>query len=759
MEYLSWPLRWIKKNPLLLIIILSGLFIRLAITKPGFYSHGDELMYGQGLYMFLHRTLSMQVQWFGYPPLVGWIMLFFFTVFFIPLAWIIYFFNHFNELVLVLGGVSKNTFSGMVGFNRIFYNDILGHQSINVLYWGRYLTAIFGAGVIVLTYYVTLSLFKRKLAAMLSAIFVAFNYRLILSSHIGFIDMYNVFFLLLAILAISKLAEKPTLKNYLISWVIVSISFLTKYQVYALFPLAVVHIYLSLREPKLNLKVFLRNLLFNKKMLIGGIVALAIVLISHTHYFIQWKRVLAIHEYEAAKYQAGVNMLTLFPAAYLYHIGVGAVLSLLSLGGIAIGVFNTKWRLGLFILLSTLPISIFLYMYYTGGGFFTRNMIASIPIFLILAAVFMGEIFRFFWGQGKGAFRVLGVAVFLGFLYFALNQHIRNDFQLYKYYSDKSTYTRMQEWIRTNVAPGVSVSLYSNDPVVFNKPDKIRNLLNHSHYLSYQELKELGDDYALIEMTDIQGANTWWMRQYGSMSLKFWNKPDDLLSQGYMALATRELLWAHTVKAFLTPWQAPGFNYFFAKLDKQFLGDRFKKVDFDFNTEMWVPLAYFSEDLQYLVIENAGREGSKALAIKNRGRVAGGTRFESPKFNIKPGYGYKVTGWIKNDIDLVRETRNAFLRLDFYPGEVKHELLSRPIVSFVSERVYGESDWRKVTIEGVAPMNASMAVIGFQADNPQGGFYLDKIEVAETLDPVKLEFDPVIINDEDLFLPNNRGIL
>lgn len=792
MVFLSSALRWARHNLVLLVIILLGLILRFVIVYPGYYSHGDELMSGQAVHMITHRTLSMQIQWLGYPPLVGWIMMVAFAGVFIPAAWFLMLIRHSSDIWIfllpafagLLGAVfllrklghwnSRKTvvvfllflwiilvISGIIAISQtnLFHRDILGRDWINARYWGRYVTAAFGVGVIYLTYKVVYDFLRRQGVALLAAFLVAVNYRLILSSHIGLIDMYNVFFLLAVFLVIGALLEKPTLKRYLITGILVSLSFLTKYQTYALFPSFLAHLMVVWNYSKKNSKRFWAEFL-GPKAVAGGLVSLGIVLIAHINYFQSWEKVLQIQKYEALKYAFGTSLINIFPASYMYHVGVGALLSWFAIFGVVIGLLKKDLRLATFLLLSAFPINMYFYMYYTRGGFFTRNIIVLIPILLIFSAFFVGYIFNLLFKRKRLFIKLSGISFLIVALFFGLKDHVINDKILVKVYSQKPTFLEAREWTEKNIKGDVVLATYKHNPSSKDKQVRVKSLPYLREVFSYEELKQEGYDYAILDMIDVQGALMWWMEQSPENGIKFWDKPNDLLSQNYIALALREVLWSHTIKAFLSPWQASGPNYVVVRIDEDKDQEFLPIAKHTFKDNKWTPLYYLDKDKGDLTVNKEGRDGNEALVVESRGSFPGSVRWQSPYFEVRSGYGYKLVGWIKNASELAKESRDGFLRLDFYSKEVPVSITARPIVSFVSERIYGKSEWYQVEIYGVAPEDARFAAIGFQGDAPQVGFYLDSVEVMETIErPPASGLQPITLSDDDLFLPNNRGIL
>ena len=379
MVLLSRVINWLKSNWIIVLVIVAGTLMRIWGTKPGVHHEGDEVFYGQATNMILNRNLLVESSLLGSPPLVYWIMLVFFVLVFIPLAWLVFIIKEFPDFILTVGGIYQGAFAGKVGFDRIFFTNIIGSRWINPMYWGRYLTAVVGGLVIYLTYLVAKKYFGSNWTALLASIFVALNYRLVLNSMVGFPDMYNVLFLLLSLLLTHSLMKKPNLNSYIKVWIGAALSFLVKYQIYALIPLFLAHLNISLQQAKGNIREFALSF-FSRKVIIGGLISFTIVFLVHGQYFVQWEKVSSINTYEAVKYGFGRNIINIFPLSYLYHIGAGPLLFIAFVLGLIYGLIKKKSRLSTLLLASPLSIFFFIYFYYTGGGFHTRNLISLLSL-------------------------------------------------------------------------------------------------------------------------------------------------------------------------------------------------------------------------------------------------------------------------------------------------------------------------------------------------------------------------------------------
>lgn len=754
----------IKNRPELTILLLLGFFIRIIGIHPGYFAHGDELMYGEAVYMILHKTLGMEPQILGYyPPLVAWIMLAFFVLIFIPVTFI------YQIPYLISNLISSGSFVGLQSSNRFFEFLIFGHNWINAMYWGRYTTAFFGTSIIVLTYYLSYKIFNSRLTSFLAALFVTVNYRLVLNSKIGFPDIFGTFFLLTSILAILSLLEKPTYKNYIFACVAVGLSFLVKYQLYTALSIFIVHLLISLRESKLNYKKFLSNF-FSKKILFGCTVTLLFIIASHYYHFQNWDRVRGMYEYQALKYGLGVNSLNIYPISYIYHVMIGSFLSLSAFGGIILGIVKKKYKVATIILAPVITYNAFVYLYYSTGGTYTRNFLAIIPILLIFSAVFISWIFEYFvFKQKIKPLKIILSSVLTIVILISIYDHLKNVYVSNQVLSHPSARIQIENWVESNIPENVTIGNYQGGFQPQEQKFLLKTFANTNEVLSFKELTEEGIHYFIVDFYIVNNSFVWWMGQPTDIALKFWSKPDGLLSQSFISLAIRELLWNHTVQAYLPRWQVPGYNYIVAKINTHSKTSfkHLKSYNFNQDIENWQKLHYFEENknvLSYskefgslLIINEKIKSNDKIRRIYSR---PGALRWQSPAIGIKKGYSYKATGKIMNLHELKKDERNGFLRLDFY-SEIPVHINDRSIISFVSQRVFGQNIWHEVGVEGVAPEDANYLTVSFQVDQGRIPYYLDGVEVFESDLKIQNPYQNkrYTISDDDLFNPNDGGFL
>ncbi|TSC63489.1 MAG: Glycosyl transferase family protein, partial [Microgenomates group bacterium Gr01-1014_93] len=207
---LFFPL--IKNNKLLVLILLIAALLRIGAVYPGFNQyHTDEpAIWGSALNMIRHSTLDPGR--YDYPATTMLINAFFYKFLFIPLGWIWYYLTHFWDL---FDGVIK-IFPTEKEMNRVFTLYIIGERGVNAIFWARYVTAFFGVGTVFLTYLLSKKMFSERVG-LLAALFLTFNYRNVMNSHLSLPDIYNAFFLLLALIACWNLMQKPSRLAYLLA--------------------------------------------------------------------------------------------------------------------------------------------------------------------------------------------------------------------------------------------------------------------------------------------------------------------------------------------------------------------------------------------------------------------------------------------------------------------------------------------------------------------------------------------------------------
>lgn len=747
------PVASIKKkftvcHYILVIILLLAALLRFIGTNPGYPPiHTDEgITHSQGVAMILERSLDPQHGYgvpYNYPIIVPLINAFFFLFFFIPLWSLGYLIFHWGDIYTI---VLNNNFNQLPG---IFDQNILGSGRINIVFWGRYVTALVGTGVVLLTFLLGKQLFRSNFIGLLGSFFVAINYRQVLNSHFGLPDIYNAFFLLLALCWIVKLWNSPTTRNFLLTGITISLYFSTKFQFFALPPLLVCLLFLVFQKRKWGRKSK-RTWLKNITLMIGVMILTALIL--NIFHIIHWKETLEQVGYSALKYRYGRSQLDFYSLSYLYHDGIGPLMSFSILGGVILGLI-LRFKQTLFLLSVIIPF-FWMMVYYTGGGYYTRNFVTITPILLICAA------FGLWWVVVNlpKKFYLLPVLLGVGLITIVAYESLKNAVLVPIEYSKEWNYKVAQRWVGQNIPAGSKILAHpttsffgkSIQLVLADKPD--------DYFLA--EMQEKKAEWAVINLEHINSEFLWWITQDLSTQLKLGWFPVSLLSHTSLAKMTFEFK-DYVVFESLNPWQAPDNNFLVVKIPspipfengRLIYGENFdKENNWVLVNDNFGNLNNFSWDRQ------TGYKNSGSLKIA---QAAGGVysqRFVSPKIAIEGGKVYKIKGLMNMTKSSQDVDKDGFLEADFLSEN------EDPIkVSFAS-RVDIFNQWVDKEIIVEAPLNAKFLQVVFQRGRfDLGDLWLDDVEVWKSVGPDELEKDNQYIKsfynpNEHLFLRSNGGM-
>lgn len=563
---------FIGSHKLLLLIILLAALLRFVGTSPGYPPiHTDEgISHSQGIAMILEKTLDPKHGYgmsYNYPIIVPLINAIFYLFIFIPLYSLVY-------LSLHLGDMGNLINAGLVGqLGGIFEVNILGQNKINVVFWGRYVTALFGTAVVFMTYLLGKRLFSSITIGLLAAFFTAINYRQVLNSHFGLPDIYNAFFLLLTLYLIILLWEKQTLKKFLLVGVGIAVYFSTKFQLFALPPLFLVLIFLAVRQKnwKKRYAYFFNWPIF---LMVGTMIIITLVL--NIFHLLHYRETFEQVGYSSLKYRYGRMMLDVYSLSYLYHIGIGQVASVLTLFGILLGAIF-RFRQMLFLLSVIIPF-LWMMVYYTGGGFYTRNFVTITPLLLICTAFAIWQIFKIFEKNSPYLAMLSSIILILVVSY----QSLINSYLVPLEYSKSWNYTEVQLWLSKNL-PRKAIVLTDASMVLPEKQLKVVKAKSADDY-SLLELQKNGIEWVVINTDWFSGNFLWWMQVDTADGLKYWNKPTNLLLDSPLAKTISELK-DYVVFEALNPWQASDNNYLVIKVPPKDGKDNFSVIKSNFNPE------------------------------------------------------------------------------------------------------------------------------------------------------------------------------
>jgi len=504
-------------NKKIILILIIAAVLRFVGIYPGHDAyHSDEpIIYSSALEMVLKNTLDPGR--YDYPPVPMYINYFLYRAFFIPVSWIKFYAQRIPE---VLDGLVQINMAPLEA-RRTLYTFIIGNRGINVMYWSRITTAVFSLGCVLLTYVLGKNMFGKKVG-LISAFLLTFNFRHVLNTHITLPDIYNAFFLLLAFIFLEKLWRNPRKLNYLLNGVVLGIFFSTKYQIFPLISFALVHCMVNIRN--------IRHLF------ISGMAFLLTIFVLNPYFFINIEQAMYWLTGVSSKYGFGIARLNLYPVSYLYHFDWGPVISILFIVGVII--ILKKYFHQAIILLSLIAPFLFVFFYYSNGGFYTRNFITITPFVLLFAAVAISVLTE-----------KLPKLFLVATLILAVFVPGRNAIISSWNYTKEWNYKVLSNWLWKNVTPDMTIASHPFDPPT-GAPVFKRTEFEISGSYSMAEHLENDAQYGII--------NTGWAGNpfYGWMGGYVWNKPLETMRNTFHGLAIEEQL-NYRVFVVSKPWQSP----------------------------------------------------------------------------------------------------------------------------------------------------------------------------------------------------------
>lgn len=704
------------KRALLLILIVASV-LRFVGAKPGFNQfHSDQgISYSAATSMIKNGNLDPLR--YDYAALVPDINYIFFRVFFIPLRWSYYYLSHIPEILdgtvhLPIAPTEKA---------RIFQVFVLGEREINAIFWSRYVTALFGLGAVYLTYLLAKKLFGWEVG-LIAAFLLTFNFKHVINSHFGLPDVYNSFFLLLSLVTAINVWKKSTNLNYLLAGIVAGLSFSTKYQIFAIFPIALAHIY--------------QGKIFNSKVIISVLSFIATFFLTNPYFLIHFEDAFLSVSAVSQKYGMGANRLNLYPFWYLYNIDFGPPQFFAAIVGFLL-ILKKKSKETMLLLSVLVPFT-YVFFYYSSGGFYIRNLITISPILIIFAAFFSWKIIYFL------KYKLL-IGTFLIILVFipAKNSVIG----VYNY-TQKWPYEQMADWIRENFKTEETVAAHPFDAVQVGLRNK-KTEFEIAGNFSMAEHREAGAKYALL--------NLYWAGNpfYFWMSGVPFGKPLDLMRNSYHGVASEEM-FRYQIHSVTKPWQASDQNLLLVKIPQMpdVKINEISKFNFDDGgISGWQEMGGSG---LYKLME------SGSIVFAPGGNAYPGARISSPNINVKPGYLYRVTANLLTEKNFPSRERDGFIRIDFYGDDADP---STPgMISSISSRVYGTDKWEEKEVFEVAPKDAKFMTISFGMYNfVRGKVWLDDVSIFESANEVRpLNSDPIYVKKEidlNLLYPNSHGNL
>lgn len=714
------------KNKLLTLILSLAFILRVVGFMPGYNPyHSDEGMsYSSAINMLVN--INLDPGRYDYPILIPLIHAILY-IFILPFAVLINF-------IFVPENIPQS--SNIVD---LFGRYIVVNQQTQVLFWARFITALFGVGVVYLVYKVSLAFFKDKRIGLVSSFMTAVNFRQVLNSHLALPDIYNSFFLLISIFATSNLYKNPSARNFFLAFLFAGFSFSTKFQIFSAFPLLIVLFILAFKNHKSSKRNFLNFFKFfaSRKIIVSALFTIVFVGFIHIFYFIHYGDFKEINSYNFLKYGFGVKTLNFYPISYLYHIGIGQFAFISIFLGIFVSLRQNFLRTVK--LLSVLVPFFYIFVYYSRGGYYTRNFVTITPLALIFAGVFIVWIWEIF--AKRFSFRVnTSLLILITTILISLTQ-LEN--------SLISSFAYLKPWEFESAGKFAAENIMYKATIVSHPWDKYPrdkdyNVITFepSSVYSLQEMQEEDADYGFLNLDWVALGSYWWMNKSTLNKFEFWQKPNEILSNTFSAVAAQELA-DYSVAKFIKPWQAPDMNFLIVKIPSQLqIKEKNAISSFNFNQASdlanWTLIDGDWDNPKKIIYDfKTGRESPGSLKFEDGTRRFPVVRVMSPIFPIESIGENKVLiieGWIKSGNILDKKNRDGFLRVDFFkehPQEIT--LATRSLQSSISSRFYGGTDWTRKEIIVFIPKRAKFMSIGVQLNNFTD-FWFDDIKIYQSAD-------------------------
>lgn len=702
---------------MILAIFILALVLRLWGIYPGFPHdvHPDESSsYGTAVHLLYNFFIPNR---FDYPAGVPFINVLAYITFFIPIAVFKIIFINFDAFLQFI--FSPHNF--FIQQREV----IFGNREIFAMYWTRSVTAFFGAGTVVVLYYVCKKLFTKEVG-LFAAFFLAVNYLHVVRSHFGLPDVYNGFFVTLSLYVSVLILEKNTTRRYIFAGIVSGIAFALKYQVFSLIPFIVVHTIWTVR--KKNIWYF-----FHKNAFLSAFAFIATFLIINPYYVFNIDEAIRMNRQDVLRYRMGDIIFRPYGYFYLYHWGIDRLPSLMVILGIVAMFFKNPFK---FLIVAPFAfIFMFFMTVYSQGGAFTRNFANVMPYFMLFAGYGMYLIFSFF----KKISPSFAIVITVILLFWINYSSIKNSVILGRSYSQPWNVTKLAQWINDELPEKTKLRHYQAffpqlaTTALAEKQIVLRDWSYDRGPNSLAEFQEEGTDFALLNTSTLQSITYWWRGWLDpKLFLKYDAVPFDFIENDFYGLTIKELL-NYTVFEAYKPWQSHNENnYIVFKIPKK-PSDFGKKIaDFNFSSEkdMWEVRENFEgyPPIRALWDSNEGYNKKGALIATSSG---GRSRVVSKAIPVKAGRLYSATGFIKT-LPLPEGERDGFLRIDFYKDKKKSTLEQIGINVAISKRASASGEWEKVQASMKAPEEAQFMTVSFQFKDAYFSSVLDDVEVLES---------------------------
>jgi len=368
---------------------------------------------------------------------------------------------------------------------------------------GRFLSALMGAGTVLLLYLLGKRMFGPR-AGALAALLLTFGLEHARMSHDMLPDVPMVFFLVLSFLFIWNIAEKGRTRDYLWAGAAAGLAMTTKYGGVLLFiPLFAAHVY-RVREAKRPAWEYI----LSPRLIGAGLIFLVVFILGSPYVVLDFPKFFKDFRWQSSHLteeghfgDSTAHSALLFYLRYGFIENVGIISQFLVLGGFLLGLFRRQKR---DVILLSYPLVQFALISLWGARA-TRYLMPLAPFFCLIGGVFLAWLLdwgrkKFVPGSADGKRRTVFAAVSWILVAAIIAPSAVRLGKLDSALAGLDSRTRAKQWIEYNLPKGSGIALESYGPPISRQDYTVY----YNHTFSRTDLEFLsfkGVEYAVVSDT------------------------------------------------------------------------------------------------------------------------------------------------------------------------------------------------------------------------------------------------------------------
>lgn len=660
-------LNFLRKNKWFTLILVLAALLRFVGVIPNI-QHPDEsyiVDYSGKLVTGILTHGDFNPHTFKYGSPIFYIN----SLFYMPIA-----------LILHFAGVLNTAFfssfsSGALPLERSLV--VIFYKQANVfLYISRFITASLGVGSIILLYKIANKLFNRYIA-LISALVLTISPMHVRDSHYATTDVPSVFFLLLSNFLLLKMTESKKGIWFFVAGISLGLSATIKY-----FPVGFViypiFVFLSFSKSKAWLRKFILSML---GIGIGIFLGLPFLFLDPSgpqllqadleKYVLPWYSTsVSTYIFSLASYIISLGKTTLpsletlrpqflhvFFASFLFFQGLGPILAVMSLTGIAVAL---KRHTKSFLLLSPIPLVTFLYATFYIPATYERTVLPVLAYLTIFCGVLIYYLVN--WTNSFLKTKIFAFCLIVLLLGVSFAPPLVKSVTSVKACSEPYINVLVSRWADANISAGSSIASLPMVSLPNTKDFGEVLQLDPARELSLEEVAGKGKEYAFLNTARLE---------YETYPLfnNFFVPSDKVYENSYYSLVLAEYKSRATLLGVVEkPRMCDISRVVFYKLPDRLQEANKTAQSFDFSSEeqinFWQPLIVEKGAMSQNVLQNTkeGKTKKGSLEYIAGKSVYGIDILKSKPMPFRKNQIYTFKGWVKSGTDLSK----LIFRMDFY---------------------------------------------------------------------------------------------